>query len=167
MSEGFFLETYHQKSYAALGILDKFVQDNHSCSAKGTLRGLHYQLPHAQAKLCRLVEGEALDVAVDIRLGSPPLWEVGPPCGFRPTGRTKSISRLVSRTGLWLSPTGCSSSTSAVIFTTRARSTASSGMTRTWPSRGEFQSFHFRDEIPNTPPWPLSRRTSLPRYNKK
>jgi dTDP-4-dehydrorhamnose 3,5-epimerase len=47
------------------------VQDNHSCSVKGTLRGLHYQVHHAQAKLCRVVEGEALDVAVDIRLGSP------------------------------------------------------------------------------------------------
>ena len=50
---------------------DVFVQDNHSRSAKGTLRGLHYQLRHAQAKLCRVIEGEALDVAVDIRLGSP------------------------------------------------------------------------------------------------
>ena len=47
------------------------MQDNHSCSAKGTLRGLHYQLHRAQAKLCRVVEGEALDVAVDIRAGSP------------------------------------------------------------------------------------------------
>jgi dTDP-4-dehydrorhamnose 3,5-epimerase len=70
-ARGFFLETYHQKTYADLDIFDTFVQDNQSCSAKGTLRGLHYQLPHAQAKLCRLVEGEALDVAVDIRLGSP------------------------------------------------------------------------------------------------
>jgi dTDP-4-dehydrorhamnose 3,5-epimerase len=70
-ARGFLLETYHQKTYAALGIFDTFVQDNQSCSAKGTLRGLHYQWPHAQAKLCRLVEGEALDVAVDIRLGSP------------------------------------------------------------------------------------------------
>ena len=47
------------------------MQDNHSRSAKGTLRGLHYQLRHAQAKLCRVIEGEAFDVAVDIRLGSP------------------------------------------------------------------------------------------------
>jgi dTDP-4-dehydrorhamnose 3,5-epimerase len=68
---GFFLETYHQAQFAALGITDAFVQDNHSCSAKGTLRGLHYQLHHPQAKLCRVVEGEALDVAVDIRVGSP------------------------------------------------------------------------------------------------
>jgi dTDP-4-dehydrorhamnose 3,5-epimerase len=67
---GFFIETYHQANFTALGISDVFVQDNHSRSAKGTLRGLHYQLNHPQAKLCRVVEGEALDVAVDIRLGS-------------------------------------------------------------------------------------------------
>ena len=60
---GFFLETYHQTKLAEIGIVDCFVQDNHSCSSRGTLRGLHYQL--------RVVEGEALDVAVDIRVGSP------------------------------------------------------------------------------------------------
>ena len=65
------METYHQARFAELGITDLFVQDNHSCSAKGTLRGLHYQLRRSQAKLCRVVEGEALDVAADIRLGSP------------------------------------------------------------------------------------------------
>ena len=70
-ARGFFLETYHQQRFADFGITDLFVQDNHSRSAKGTLRGLHYQLRHTQAKLCRVVEGEALDVAVDIRLGSP------------------------------------------------------------------------------------------------
>jgi len=70
-SRGFFLETYHEAKFAKLGIRDHFVQDNHSFSLKGTLRGLHYQLRHPQAKLCRVVEGEALDVAVDIRVGSP------------------------------------------------------------------------------------------------
>jgi len=65
------METYHQAKFAALGIADSFLQDNHSCSRKGTLRGLHYQLRRPQAKLCRVIEGEALDVAVDIRLGSP------------------------------------------------------------------------------------------------
>ena len=70
-ARGFFLETYHQQKFAGLGIQDSFVQDNQSRSAKGTLRGLHYQLRHAQAKLCRVVEGEVLDVAVDIRIGSP------------------------------------------------------------------------------------------------
>ena len=68
---GFFIETYHQGNFTALGISDSFVQDNHSRSTKGTLRGLHYQFKHPQAKLCRVVEGQALDVAVDIRLGSP------------------------------------------------------------------------------------------------
>ena len=68
---GFFIETYHKAKFADLGITDTFVQDNHSRSAKGALRGLHYQLRHPQVKLCRVVEGEALDVAVDIRVGSP------------------------------------------------------------------------------------------------
>lgn len=70
-ARGFFMETYHQAKFAGLGIGESFVQDNHSCSRKGTLRGLHYQLQRPQAKLCRVIEGEALDVAVDIRLGSP------------------------------------------------------------------------------------------------
>jgi dTDP-4-dehydrorhamnose 3,5-epimerase len=70
-ARGFFLETYHQQKFSDLGIQDVFVQDNHSRSAKGTLRGLHYQLHHPQAKLCRVVEGEVLDVALDIRIGSP------------------------------------------------------------------------------------------------
>jgi dTDP-4-dehydrorhamnose 3,5-epimerase len=70
-SRGFFMETYNQKEFANLGVADSFVQDNHSSSVRGTIRGLHYQLHHAQAKLCRVVEGEVLDVAVDIRVGSP------------------------------------------------------------------------------------------------
>ena len=70
-ARGFFIETYHQANFIVLGISDKFVQDNHARSSKGTLRGLHYQLNHPQAKLCRVIEGEALDVAVDIRFGSP------------------------------------------------------------------------------------------------
>jgi dTDP-4-dehydrorhamnose 3,5-epimerase len=70
-TRGFFIETYHKAQFADLGIADAFVQDNHSRSTKGALRGLHYQLSHPQAKLCRVVEGEALDVAVDIRVGSP------------------------------------------------------------------------------------------------
>jgi dTDP-4-dehydrorhamnose 3,5-epimerase len=70
-ARGFFLETYHLQKFTGLGIPDVFVQDNHSRSSKGTLRGLHYQLNRPQAKLCRVIEGEALDVAVDIRAGSP------------------------------------------------------------------------------------------------
>ena len=68
---GIFLETYHQAKFAELGIAEVFVQDNHSCSVKNALRGLHYQLRRPQAKLCRVVDGDALDVAVDIRVGSP------------------------------------------------------------------------------------------------
>ncbi len=70
-SRGFFLESYHEAKFAELGITDHFVQDNHSCSGRGVLRGLHYQLRHPQAKLCRVIQGEVRDVAVDIRVGSP------------------------------------------------------------------------------------------------
>jgi dTDP-4-dehydrorhamnose 3,5-epimerase len=70
-SRGSFYETYHETKFAALGITDRFVQDNHSYSRHGTLRGLHYQLRHQQGKLCRVVRGEVFDVAVDIRRGSP------------------------------------------------------------------------------------------------
>jgi dTDP-4-dehydrorhamnose 3,5-epimerase len=68
---GFFIETYNRKRLADFGIAEHFVQDNQSCSTKDTLRGLHYQLKRPQAKLCRVVEGVALDVVVDIRVGSP------------------------------------------------------------------------------------------------
>ena len=70
-ARGFFLETFHSAKLRELGIAETFVQDNHSCSRKGTLRGLHYQLRHPQAKLCRVVEGQALDVVLDVRAGSP------------------------------------------------------------------------------------------------
>jgi len=70
-NRGFFLETYHEERYSSMGIEDKFVQDNHSRSAKGVLRGLHYQLNKPQGKLVRVVVGEVFDVALDIRVGSP------------------------------------------------------------------------------------------------
>jgi dTDP-4-dehydrorhamnose 3,5-epimerase len=70
-SRGSFIESYHHAKFADLGIKDAFPQDNHSISTRGTLRGLHYQLHHPQAKLCRVVEGEALDLVADIRVGSP------------------------------------------------------------------------------------------------
>ena len=68
---GFFMETYHAERYAEYGMQGKFVQDNHSKSVKGTLRGLHYQLGHPQGKLVRVTQGEVFDVAVDVRRGSP------------------------------------------------------------------------------------------------
>jgi dTDP-4-dehydrorhamnose 3,5-epimerase len=68
---GFFLETYHAARFREGGIRDVFVQDNHSRSARHTLRGLHAQSPNPQGKLVRVIEGEIWDVAVDIRRGSP------------------------------------------------------------------------------------------------
>ena len=68
---GFFMETYRQNSLAEAGVRETFVQDNHSRSSRGVLRGLHYQLRQPQAKLCRVAQGEVLDIAVDVRLGSP------------------------------------------------------------------------------------------------
>ena len=72
-ARGFFLESYNRRRFAAAtGVDPQFVQDNHSRSAKGVLRGLHYQLPpHAQGKLVRVVRGAVWDVAVDIRRSSP------------------------------------------------------------------------------------------------
>ena len=70
-ARGFFLETYHREKYAAAGIHASFVQDNHSHSTRGTLRGLHAQCRRPQGKLVRAVRGRMFDVAVDIRVGSP------------------------------------------------------------------------------------------------
>jgi len=68
---GFFMETYKHSDFSAFGIRESFVQDNHSSSGKGVLRGLHYQKePMAQGKLIRCIQGEIFDVAVDIRRGS-------------------------------------------------------------------------------------------------
>ena len=74
---GFFLESYNQQTMAEAGIGERFVQDNHSCSRRNVLRGLHYQIKQAQGKLVRVVEGEILDVAVDLRRSSPTFggWE--------------------------------------------------------------------------------------------
>ena len=68
---GLFFESYNEKRFAELGITTRFVQDNHSKSVKNTLRGLHYQFAHPQAKLCRVVYGAVYDAVVDIRYGSP------------------------------------------------------------------------------------------------
>ena len=68
---GFFLETYHEVRYQQAGVAARFVQDNHSRSRRGVLRGLHYQLQRPQGKLVWVVRGQVFDVAVDIRRGSP------------------------------------------------------------------------------------------------
>lgn len=70
-ARGFFLETYNAQRFREAGISPEFVQDNHSRSARGVLRGLHYQEPDPQGKLVRCSRGALFDVAVDIRAGSP------------------------------------------------------------------------------------------------
>ena len=74
---GFFFESYNQQNMASVGIAETFVQDNHSCSSRNVLRGLHYQVQHAQGKLVRVAVGEILDVAVDLRRSSATFgrWE--------------------------------------------------------------------------------------------
>ena len=70
-ARGFFLESWNRQTFAGLGLNLDFVQDNHSRSAKGVLRGLHYQLNEPQGKLVRVVSGAVFDVAVDVRKSSP------------------------------------------------------------------------------------------------
>ncbi len=88
-TRGFFLESYNQKAFAAIGITEKFVQDNHSHSQRGVLRGLHYQLQKTQGKLIRVVSGEVLDVFLDLRRSSPTFgrWH-----GARLSGDNKVIA---------------------------------------------------------------------------
>lgn len=77
-TRGFFMESFNARSFQeATGLNVDFVQDNHSRSAKGVLRGLHYQIQQAQGKLVRVVRGSVFDVAVDLRKGSPTFgkWE--------------------------------------------------------------------------------------------
>jgi dTDP-4-dehydrorhamnose 3,5-epimerase len=90
---GFFMETFRADELAAAGIDFTFVQDNHSGSRKGILRGLHYQIRHPQGKLVRTIAGEIFDVIVDIRKSSPAFgkWE-----GFMLSGQNKQI--------LWIPP---------------------------------------------------------------
>jgi dTDP-4-dehydrorhamnose 3,5-epimerase len=90
---GYFYESYNQRALAAAGVTTEFVQDNHSLSARGVLRGLHYQIEHAQGKLVRVTAGEVFDVAVDLRRSS---------AGFgRWVGLTLSVE---NRRMLWIPP---------------------------------------------------------------
>lgn len=72
---GFFMETWNSRDFSEAGLELKFVQDNHSSSAQGILRGLHYQIKNPQGKLVRVVRGEVFDVAVDMRRSSPTFGE--------------------------------------------------------------------------------------------
>jgi dTDP-4-dehydrorhamnose 3,5-epimerase len=90
---GFFMEIFHAARFAAQGIPVDFVQDNHSGSAQGILRGLHYQIRQAQGKLIRVVAGEVFDVAVDLRRSSPTC--------FRWVSQTLSVK---NKQQLWVPP---------------------------------------------------------------
>ena len=70
-ARGFFMETWSRERYVQAGLNERFLQDNVSSSSKGVLRGLHFQYPQPQGKLVQVIQGEVLDVAVDIRVGSP------------------------------------------------------------------------------------------------
>jgi dTDP-4-dehydrorhamnose 3,5-epimerase len=70
-ARGFFLESYNKKEFEKIGITTDYIQDNHSCSDKGVVRGLHFQRKHPQEKLVRVISGSIYDVAVDLRKGSP------------------------------------------------------------------------------------------------
>jgi dTDP-4-dehydrorhamnose 3,5-epimerase len=68
---GWFMESYHRERFVEAGLVERLVQDNHSRSVRGTLRGLHFQYPRGQVKLVRVVRGEVFDACVDVRRGSP------------------------------------------------------------------------------------------------
>jgi dTDP-4-dehydrorhamnose 3,5-epimerase len=87
-ARGFFYESWNEREFEHAGIRARFVQDNHSSSGKGVLRGLHYQVRHAQGKLVRVTQGEIFDVTVDIRRGSPTFgkWQ-----GSRLSGESKNM----------------------------------------------------------------------------
>ena len=97
---GFFLESWNARDFGAAGLAATFVQDNHSGSRRGVLRGLHYQIRHAQGKLVRVAAGEVFDVAVDLRRSSPTFGRsvgddavrarTGRCCGCRRASRTAS-----------------------------------------------------------------------------
>ena len=92
-ARGFFLESYNERTMAEVGIRERFVQDNHSFSARNVLRGLHYQLQRPQGKLIRVAVGEILDVAVDLRRSSP---DFGKACRAALSGENKRM--------LWIPP---------------------------------------------------------------
>ncbi len=97
---GFFFESYNKNTLAALGIDVSFVQDNHSLSRRGTLRGIHYQVRNPQAKLVRVVSGEVFDVAVDLRRSSPTF---GRWFGLNPFGCKQAANLYSSRFWPWFS----------------------------------------------------------------
>jgi hypothetical protein len=154
---GWFMESFNaaqlDTALKALGSpqAPAFVQDNHSCSRGGVLRGLHYQLPpHAQGKLVRVVKGKAWDVAVDIRRGSTTFgcW-VGTELGA--DNRRQRGFRRALRTASWRWKTTRTSSTRPPTSMRRNANAASAGTTRHWPSPGPWRRERCRYWQPRTP----------------
>ena len=133
---GFFHESYRRSIYAELGIPEEFVQDNHSRSRHGIVRGMHFQVGAGMAKLVRCGRGAIVDVVVDLRKGSPTFGRVG---GVRAQRREPSPAVLPGRLRAWLlrdQRHTRTSSTSARPTTTSRSSAGSSTTTRTWGSSG-------------------------------
>ena len=152
---GFFMETYHQAKFAAAGISAVFVQDNHSRSARGTLRGLHYQIQHAQGKLVRAVSGR------DLRRGgrsSPGFADVRPVGGGNPQRRQQAATLRAAGIRPWIlcdSAKSPKSFTNAPICITPNTNAACCGTTRNLASTGRSTT---RSSPPKTKPvrrWPM------------
>ena len=117
-ARGFFMETYRADAWAAEGVPTEFLQDNHSRSRQGTLRGLHFQTHPGQGKLVRVARGRVLDVVVDLRRGSPTFGD-GRGSSSTTSTATSSTSPSASATASACSPRPPTSSTSARTTTTR------------------------------------------------
>jgi len=94
---GFFMETYHARRYEQHGLTQPFVQDNHSGSVQGVLRGLHYQIRHAQGKLVQVIAGEGARLPSGNGWGRGSLPRTGPSYGCRPDLRTASMCSATGR----------------------------------------------------------------------
>jgi hypothetical protein len=143
---GHFLEAWSESRFVAAGLPARFVQDNISCSEPGVLRGLHYQHPNGQGKLVSVLRGEVLDVAVDIRVGSPTTTAAS--SSSRPVSPTGSPSPAIDR------PSSGTNARPRMIPNARA---ASAGMTPTWPSPGPRRPPGSRPRTGLPPAWPRSR----------
>ena len=147
-TRGFFLETWHQERYLALGLPPLMAQDNLSWSRRHVLRGLHFQHPAAQAKLVQVLVGEIFDVAVDVRRGSPTFgsWTV---CNYRPRTIISSIfPKALPTDSLWY-PTVRWLPTNAPPPTIRLVNGELPGMIRPWQFPGPQLNRSYRTRMVN------------------
>ena len=138
-ARGYFFESYNRENFSAHGIDVNFVQDNESKSGKDVLRGLHFQdPPYAQGKLVRVMQGSVLDVAVDIRKGSP---TYGKWASIELSGKTNGCTGSRRDLHMGFSPLKIirSSSINARMSIIRKQKDVSSGMIRTLTSTGELK----------------------------